>query len=143
MRGARFRRSSLPAYPDDVGRGRALNDGVVCYLRKPVDRKHLIRCPHQALHSGEPTGEIHELLFRVRQCELKYGASRFIRLCPQSGPPWASMIDRQIDSPIPTPPRQSSEDTMIETEQQTLSLQVHPADIAGHTFAQADWRLRE
>jgi hypothetical protein len=45
------------------------------------------------------------------------------------------MIDRQIDSPILTPPRQSSEDTMTETEQQTLSLQVHPVDIAGHTFA--------
>ena len=26
----------VTAYPDDVDRARALNDGVVCYLRKPV-----------------------------------------------------------------------------------------------------------
>jgi len=29
-------------YPDDDVRARALNDGVVCYLRKPVDEKHLM-----------------------------------------------------------------------------------------------------
>jgi FixJ family two-component response regulator len=34
----------VTAYPDDVERARALNDGVVCYLRKPVDEQHLIRC---------------------------------------------------------------------------------------------------
>src|ERR1700681_3071471 len=33
----------VTAYPDDVDRARALNDGVVCYLRKPVDEQHLIR----------------------------------------------------------------------------------------------------
>ena len=27
----------VTAYPNDVDRTRALNDGVVCYLRKPVD----------------------------------------------------------------------------------------------------------
>ena len=27
----------VTAYPDEVGRNRALKDGVVCYLRKPVD----------------------------------------------------------------------------------------------------------
>ena len=27
----------VTAYPDDVGRRRAMKDGVVCYLRKPVD----------------------------------------------------------------------------------------------------------
>jgi FixJ family two-component response regulator len=27
----------VTAYPNDVERARALNDGVVCYLRKPVD----------------------------------------------------------------------------------------------------------
>ena len=42
----------VTAYPDDVDRARALNDGVVCYLRKPVDEQHLIRCLHAALHSG-------------------------------------------------------------------------------------------
>ena len=47
----------VTAYPDDVDQARALNDGVVCYLRKPVDEKHLIRCLHEALHSGEATEE--------------------------------------------------------------------------------------
>lgn len=47
----------VTAYPDDVGRARALNDGVLCYLCKPVDEKHLIRCLHEALHSLEPTEE--------------------------------------------------------------------------------------
>ena len=42
----------VTAYPNDVDRARALNDGVVCYLRKPVDEQHLIRCLHAALHSG-------------------------------------------------------------------------------------------
>ena len=44
----------VTAYPDDDVRARALNDGVVCYLRKPVDEKHLMRCLRAALHSGEP-----------------------------------------------------------------------------------------
>ena len=39
----------------------ALNDGVVCYLRKPVDEKHLMkhlmRCLRAALHSDEPPEE--------------------------------------------------------------------------------------
>jgi FixJ family two-component response regulator len=43
----------VTAYPDDVDRTRALNDGVVGYLRKPVDEAHLVRCLHEALHSGE------------------------------------------------------------------------------------------
>ena len=43
----------VTAYPDDVDRARALNDGVVCYLRKPVDEQHLIRCLHAALESAE------------------------------------------------------------------------------------------
>jgi FixJ family two-component response regulator len=47
----------ITAYPDDVDRARALNDGVVCYLRKPVDEKHLVKCLHEALRSGEPTEE--------------------------------------------------------------------------------------
>ena len=33
----------VTAYPDDDVRARALNDGVVCYLRKPIDEKHLMR----------------------------------------------------------------------------------------------------
>jgi FixJ family two-component response regulator len=47
----------VTAYPDDVVRARALSDGVVCYLRKPVDEKHLIRCLRAALPSGEPPEE--------------------------------------------------------------------------------------
>jgi FixJ family two-component response regulator len=47
----------VTAYPVDVDRARALNDGVVCYLRKPVDEQHLIRCLRAALESGEPGEE--------------------------------------------------------------------------------------
>ena len=47
----------VTAYPDEVDRARALNDGVVCYLRKPVDEQHLIRCIRAALESGEPGEE--------------------------------------------------------------------------------------
>ena len=47
----------VTAYPDDVDRARALNDGVVCYLRKPVDEQYLLRCLHAALESGEPGEE--------------------------------------------------------------------------------------
>jgi FixJ family two-component response regulator len=47
----------VTAYPDDDVRTRALNDGVVCYLRKPVDEKHLMRCVRAALHSDEPREE--------------------------------------------------------------------------------------
>ena len=43
----------VTAYPNDIDRARALNDGVVCYLRKPVDDEHLIRCLRAALGSGE------------------------------------------------------------------------------------------
>src|SRR6266478_203685 len=46
----------VTAYPNDVDRARALNDGVVCYLRKPVDEQHLMRCLRAALPSGEPPG---------------------------------------------------------------------------------------
>ena len=42
----------MTAYPNDIDRARALNDGVVCYLRKPIDERDLIRCLHAALHSG-------------------------------------------------------------------------------------------
>jgi FixJ family two-component response regulator len=44
----------VTAYPDNDVRARALNDGVVCYLRKPVDEERLLRCLRAALHSGEP-----------------------------------------------------------------------------------------
>jgi FixJ family two-component response regulator len=47
----------VTAYPNDVDRARALNDGVVCYLRKPFDENHLLRCLRAALHSAEPPDE--------------------------------------------------------------------------------------
>ena len=39
----------VTAYPADDVRARALKDGVICYLRKPVDDKDLIRCVEAAL----------------------------------------------------------------------------------------------
>jgi DNA-binding response OmpR family regulator len=47
----------VTAYHDDNARVRALNEGVVCYLRKPIDEKHLMRCLRTALHSDEPTND--------------------------------------------------------------------------------------
>ena len=44
----------MTAFPNDVDRARALNDGVVCYLRKPVDEEHLTRCVCAVLRSGDP-----------------------------------------------------------------------------------------
>jgi len=43
----------VTAFPNDVQRARALNDGVVCYLSKSVDEQHLKRCLHAALTAGE------------------------------------------------------------------------------------------
>lgn len=34
----------VTAYPDDVVRARALEDGIVCYLRKPLDENNLVDC---------------------------------------------------------------------------------------------------
>ena len=47
----------VTAYPNDVDRARVLNDGVVCYLRKPVNEQHLIRCLRAALTSGDSPEE--------------------------------------------------------------------------------------
>lgn len=43
----------VTAYPDEVVRDRALKDGVVCYLSKPVDDDHLERCLGSAVRSGD------------------------------------------------------------------------------------------
>jgi FixJ family two-component response regulator len=43
----------VTAYPNDGVRSRALNDGVVGYLRKPIDETHLMECLRAALHRGE------------------------------------------------------------------------------------------
>ncbi len=42
----------LTAYPNQAARNRALKDGVVCYLSKPVDDEHLASCIRSALASG-------------------------------------------------------------------------------------------
>jgi len=47
----------VTGYPNDIDRARALNDGVVCYLRKLVDEKDLTRCLRVALTPGEPPPE--------------------------------------------------------------------------------------
>ena len=47
----------VTAYPNDVDRTRALNDGVICYLRKPVDEQNLVRCLQAALTTGKPPEE--------------------------------------------------------------------------------------
>jgi FixJ family two-component response regulator len=43
----------VTAYPNDIDRTRALNDGVVCYLPKSANDEHLIRCLRAALGSCE------------------------------------------------------------------------------------------
>jgi FixJ family two-component response regulator len=43
----------VTAYPNDVDRLRASTDGVLCYLRKPLNQQELKRCLHAALTSGE------------------------------------------------------------------------------------------
>jgi FixJ family two-component response regulator len=44
----------VTAYPDEVTRNRALKDGVLCYLSKPVDDEHLERCIRSALRGSRP-----------------------------------------------------------------------------------------
>ena len=41
----------VTAYPDDDARARALREGVIGYLRKPVDDEQLKRCLHTAFNS--------------------------------------------------------------------------------------------
>ena len=47
----------VTAYPGDLDHARAMNDGIVCYLRKPFDEQHLTRCLRAALQSCEPSDE--------------------------------------------------------------------------------------
>jgi FixJ family two-component response regulator len=44
----------VTAYPDETVRKRVLKEGVVCYLRKPVDDDHLEHCIRSAVESGTP-----------------------------------------------------------------------------------------
>ena len=47
----------VTAYPNDVDQARALNDGILCYLRKPVDEQKLTDCLREALTPGEAPRE--------------------------------------------------------------------------------------
>jgi FixJ family two-component response regulator len=47
----------VTAYPNQADESRALKDGVICYLCKPVDDDHLERCLRSALRRGEPSQE--------------------------------------------------------------------------------------
>jgi FixJ family two-component response regulator len=43
----------ITAYPNDTDRHRALNDGVICYLSKPVDEMLLKRCLRHVLGTDQ------------------------------------------------------------------------------------------
>ncbi len=43
----------VTAYPNETDRVRALNDGVVCYLGKPIDETRLIQCLRGTLGSDK------------------------------------------------------------------------------------------
>ena len=47
----------VTAYADDDVESRAMKDGVICYLRKPVDENHLKRCLLAALSHRERPGD--------------------------------------------------------------------------------------
>jgi FixJ family two-component response regulator len=47
----------VTAYPNDLDRTRAFKNGIICYLRKPIDEQQLIQCLRTALTSGEPPEE--------------------------------------------------------------------------------------
>src|SRR4051812_31765695 len=47
----------VTAYPVAADRARALDEGVVCYLRKPLDEAHLMRCLRSALSRAQPRGQ--------------------------------------------------------------------------------------
>lgn len=44
----------VTAYPREVDRASALNEGVVCYLRKPIDEHNLSQCLCSALALARP-----------------------------------------------------------------------------------------
>jgi FixJ family two-component response regulator len=39
----------VTAYPNEADRARARNDGVICYIRKPIDEHELRACLHAAI----------------------------------------------------------------------------------------------
>lgn len=47
----------VTAYPDEAVQARALSDGVVCYLPKPIDEHRLMRCLRSALERAGQTSD--------------------------------------------------------------------------------------
>ena len=47
----------VTGHPDNGERARALSDGVVCYLGKPISEEHLVHCLHLALQCDDPQDE--------------------------------------------------------------------------------------
>ena len=44
----------ISAYPDGAAGARSLQDGIVCYLRKPFDDNDLAGCIQKAVERGKP-----------------------------------------------------------------------------------------
>jgi FixJ family two-component response regulator len=44
----------VTAHPDEGMRARSLNQGVICYLGKPLDEEALLKCVRSALRSARP-----------------------------------------------------------------------------------------
>jgi FixJ family two-component response regulator len=90
----------VTAFPNDVDRARALNDGVACYVRKPVNEEHLTQCVREALRSdGSPEGVVSSASARGNVNRNTVPCGSFAST--HSFPPWASMMERQIESPVP------------------------------------------
>jgi FixJ family two-component response regulator len=47
----------VTAYPNEDIRALALNEGVICYLRKPIDQERLMQCVHAALRCSDASEE--------------------------------------------------------------------------------------
>ena len=72
----------VTAFPNDADRARALNDGVLCYLPKPVDEDHLTHVFARLSGRRARLNRSCELPFRSRQGEPEYDAAGFVRLHP-------------------------------------------------------------
>jgi FixJ family two-component response regulator len=47
----------VTAYPNEDVMARALKEGVICYLRKPIDQERLMQCVHAALRCSDASEE--------------------------------------------------------------------------------------
>lgn len=74
----------ITAYPNELDRTAALNEGIVCYLQKPLDQQDLIRCLDAAMSTGERPCPISELPSRVRRLEIRPRAG--VSTLPSTGP---------------------------------------------------------